>query len=82
MTIVRMPLAEAAELIGSGGITDAKTVIGLTLAREHLGDRCRGAGATVTSDPSPRAAPGGRVVPDPPDGREGPVAAHVVRLPA
>jgi len=38
MTIVRVPLADAARLVASGEITDAKTVIGLLLAAA----RCAG----------------------------------------
>jgi ADP-ribose diphosphatase len=36
---VRMPLAEAVGRIGSGGITDGKTVIGLLVARHGLAAR-------------------------------------------
>lgn len=39
MTIERVRMAEVAGLIGSGAITDAKTVIGLCLAREALASR-------------------------------------------
>jgi ADP-ribose pyrophosphatase len=41
MEIVTVPLADTAALVGSGEITDAKTVIGLTLARERLGGAAR-----------------------------------------
>lgn len=36
MTVERVPLAEADELVRSGAVTDAKTVIGLLLARDRL----------------------------------------------
>jgi ADP-ribose pyrophosphatase len=36
MTIEKVPLADAIGLITSGEITDAKTIIGLLMAREHL----------------------------------------------
>ena len=37
MEIVRVPLTRTAAMIAAGEITDAKTVIGLTLALQHLG---------------------------------------------
>lgn len=37
MEVERIALAEVPDLIASGALTDAKTIIGLTLAREHLG---------------------------------------------
>lgn len=37
MVVERLPLAEAVGLIASGGITDAKTIIGLTLAAHRVG---------------------------------------------
>jgi 8-oxo-dGTP pyrophosphatase MutT (NUDIX family) len=36
MTVERIALEDAPRLIAEGVITDAKTIIGLTLAREHL----------------------------------------------
>ena len=36
MTVERHPLSEADELVRSGQITDAKTIIGLFLARAAL----------------------------------------------
>jgi 8-oxo-dGDP phosphatase len=36
MEIVRMPLTRAVEMVSSGDITDAKTVIGLTLAADRV----------------------------------------------
>jgi nudix-type nucleoside diphosphatase (YffH/AdpP family) len=36
MTVERVPLDDVPELISAGEITDAKTIIGLCLAREHL----------------------------------------------
>lgn len=35
MVVRRLPLAEAVAMIGTGEITDAKTIIGLTLASQH-----------------------------------------------
>jgi ADP-ribose pyrophosphatase len=37
MDIVRVPLTQSRDLIAAGEITDAKTVLGLTLALERLG---------------------------------------------
>ena len=37
MTIERVPLAQVPAMIASGEIRDAKTIIGLCLARERLG---------------------------------------------
>ena len=39
MTVLRVPLTEAADRIAAGEIVDAKTCIGLLLAREQLGIR-------------------------------------------
>jgi ADP-ribose pyrophosphatase len=36
MTVERLPLAEAVALVRAGAITDAKTSVGLLLARDHL----------------------------------------------
>jgi ADP-ribose pyrophosphatase len=36
MTIERVPLADTGRLIATGGITDAKTIIGLSLAERYL----------------------------------------------
>lgn len=36
MTVLRVPMSEAIAMIGDGRITDAKTIIGLLLARDRL----------------------------------------------
>jgi ADP-ribose pyrophosphatase len=36
MTIERVPLESLADLVGSGDLTDGKSIIALSLAREHL----------------------------------------------
>ena len=38
MTIERFPLADVGRLIATGEITDAKTIIGLTLADKYLSE--------------------------------------------
>lgn len=37
MTLERVPVATALEMVGDGRITDAKTIIGLLLARDRIG---------------------------------------------
>ena len=41
MTIERVALDDVPSLIAAGEIVDAKTIIGLSLARERLGSRLR-----------------------------------------
>lgn len=81
LEVVRVPLADTPALIAAAEITDAKTVIGLTLALA-LADRADGARRERrTGPPVRRAAHRGRVLPDPPGRGEGPVAAHPGGLP-
>lgn len=42
MTVERVPLERAVEMVESGTITDAKTIIGLLLAQRHLRADARG----------------------------------------
>jgi ADP-ribose pyrophosphatase len=46
MTIEHVALSEVPELIASAEITDAKSIIGLTLAARRLDDEARGMGST------------------------------------
>ena len=56
MTIERIPLADIGRLIAGGELTDAKTIIGLTLAERYLqGPQPEAAGETSGRGPgSPR----------------------------
>ena len=47
MTIERVALADLPGLVAAGEIVDAKTIIGLCMARERLGQAGRGSGSTV-----------------------------------
>lgn len=57
MTVERVPLAAVPAMIADGRITDAKTIIGLLLARDHLAHEARAAAGPEPGRGPARSAP-------------------------